>query len=455
MSRSCEGRPGPTEAGRERRLRDAARAHRAKADLSAVAQRAKAGAVTRHLATRTGGLRRSGRALREPMGFNPPCALDRGNDDRGVCRSGALSKRGGMMKPAAARNRALWCSIHVGLTLIDNGGLVPDTDGWRRSHCRPGKAFILNTNVARTFAALSATNEAILYAKSPEQLYQQVCEAAIFNDFLATAIYMLQPGTETLRFAAGAGELAELLRPIEISIAQTASQVLGLAGEAFRDQQPSISNDLVHDARAGAWREQVRKARIGAAAALPLTCNGRSVGALMVYLRGVGSLDQETVAMLARMAANVSFSLGNFEHEQQRRNTERAMERMSRMFAALSATNEAIMRAKSRTQLFEMVCEAAVHGAKFSSTSIALAEPQSEFLRVVASKGPRAGEPGGPVFRITESLPEGRGLTGSAFRTRMPCISNNYLADERTRPWHGAAQQCGLRSAAVLPLLNS
>jgi hypothetical protein len=63
------------------------------------------------------------------MGCNAPCALDRGDDDRGVCRSGALSKPGGMMKPAAARNRALWCSIHVGLTLIDNGGLVPDTDG--------------------------------------------------------------------------------------------------------------------------------------------------------------------------------------------------------------------------------------------------------------------------------------------------------------------------------------
>jgi diguanylate cyclase (GGDEF)-like protein len=312
----------------------------------------------------------------------------------------------------------------------------------------------LNINVARTFAALSATNEAILYAKSPEQLYQQVCEAAIFSDFLTTAIYMLQPATETLRFTAGAGEFAEQLRPITISIAQTTSQVLGLAGEALRDQRPSISNDFVNDARAWEWREQAREARVGAVAALPLTCNGRSVGALMVYLREVGSLDDENVAMLARMAANVSFSLGNFEHEQQRRNTERAMERMSRMFAALSATNEAIMRAKSRTQLFEMVCEAAVHGAKFSSTSIALAEPQSEFLRVVASKGPRAGEPRGPVFAITDSLPEGRGLTGSAFRTRMPCISNNYLADERTRPWHGHAQDCGLRSAAVLPLLN-
>jgi hypothetical protein len=37
---------------------------------------------------------------------------------------------------------------------------------------------IPETNLARTLAALSATNEAILYAKSPEQLYRQVCEAA-------------------------------------------------------------------------------------------------------------------------------------------------------------------------------------------------------------------------------------------------------------------------------------
>jgi diguanylate cyclase (GGDEF)-like protein len=323
-----------------------------------------------------------------------------------------------------------------------------------RGDCRPGP-IILNINIARTFAALSATNEAILYAKSPEELYGQVCDAAIFSgQFLASAIYLLQPGTETLRFAAGAGEFAERLRPIEISIAPMASGTLGLSGVAIRDQRPSISNDFVNDEHSQPWREQARALRIGAAAALPLTCDGRSVGVMTVYLREVGSLDDENVAILARMAANVSFSLGNFEHEQQRRNTERAMERMSRMFAALSATNEAIMRAKSPTQLFEMVCEAAVLGAKFSSTSIALAEPPSQFLRVVASKGPRADEPKGPVFAITESLPEGRGLTGSAFRTRMPCISNDYLLDERTRPWHGYAQHGGLRSAAVLPLLN-
>ncbi len=248
-------------------------------------------------------------------------------------------------------------------------------------------------------------------------------------------------------------EFADALRPIVISIAQT-SQGLGLAGEALRDQRPCIANDYLNDERTGAWLEQAREARVGAVAALPLTCNGRSVGALMVYLREAGSLDDQNVPLLARMAANISFSLGNFEHEQQRRKTEQAVERISRMYGALSTTNEAIMRAKSRTQLYEMVCEAAVHGAKFGSTTVALAESHSDFLRVVASTGPGAGEMRQSEFAITESLPQGRGLTGSAFRTRQPCVSNDFLADERTRHWYANARRSGVRSAAVLPLLN-
>jgi hypothetical protein len=54
----------------------------------------------------------------------------------------------------------------------------------------------LETNIARTIAALSATNEAILYAKSPEELYRQVCEAAFSSgDFQGTAVFLLEPET--------------------------------------------------------------------------------------------------------------------------------------------------------------------------------------------------------------------------------------------------------------------
>src|SRR5258708_37513044 len=81
------------------------------------------------------------------------------------------------------------------------------------------ESMILETNIARMFAALSATNEAILHAKSPDQLFQQVCEAALSSgDFLVTAILLLKPGTGSLVMTAGAGRDIEWLRAIDISI---------------------------------------------------------------------------------------------------------------------------------------------------------------------------------------------------------------------------------------------
>src|SRR5437762_14127812 len=96
----------------------------------------------------------------------------------------------------------------------------------------------LKTNIARTFAALNATNEAILYAKSPEELYGQVCEAAFSSgDFLATAIFLLEPGTNLLKFAAGCGEDTKRLRSINISIVAGTPEGSGVGGQAFRDHK--------------------------------------------------------------------------------------------------------------------------------------------------------------------------------------------------------------------------
>lgn len=221
---------------------------------------------------------------------------------------------------------------------------------------------IFETNTARTSAALSATNEAILYAKSPEELYRQVCEAAFSSGgFLATAIFLLEPGTNMLRFAAGFGEDIVRLRSIDISIVADTPEGGGVCGQAFRDQRLSISNDYMNDARSLAWREGASKAHIGAAAALPLTCNGRSVGVLLVTRRHAGSLNDQIVSLLERMSANISFALANFDHEAARKSGERAMRRLNRMFGALSATNEAILRAKTEQELYQLVCDAAVH----------------------------------------------------------------------------------------------
>jgi hypothetical protein len=113
----------------------------------------------------------------------------------------------------------------------------------------------LETSIARTFAALSATNEAILYEKSPEELYGQVCEAAFSSgDFLATAIFLLEPETGMLRLTAGFGEDVARQRRIDISIVANTPAGFGVGGQAFRDQKLVVSNDFLNDPRSLAWR---------------------------------------------------------------------------------------------------------------------------------------------------------------------------------------------------------
>jgi diguanylate cyclase (GGDEF)-like protein len=307
----------------------------------------------------------------------------------------------------------------------------------------------------RMFGAISATNEAILRAKTELELYQLVCDAAVHSaESIATVVLLAEPGSSWLKPVAGTGKIVELVTQTRFSIDPDNVYGTGVCGNAFRKQKPCINNDILNSAQGRPWQQAGRETGVVACIALPLIKAGNSVGILMVFVSKSWAADEEIVALLARMAENVSFALDNFGRAAEKAKADEQKERLTRMFAALSATNEAIMRAKSRPELFELVCEAAVQGAKFSSTTIALTDTNSEFLHVVASNGPNANEMRGLDLAITESAPAGRGLTGTAFRTRQPCMSNDFLADERTRHRHDAARRKGVRSSAVMPLLN-
>src|SRR4030081_2951267 len=312
------------------------------------------------------------------------------------------------------------------------------------------------TNITRTLAALSATNEAILYAKSPEELYRQVCEAAFSSgDFMATAIFLLEPGTSMLRLAAGFGEDIVRLRSIDISIVADTPEGSGVCGQAFRDQKVSISNDYLNDARSRAWRQGARDAHIGAAAALPLTCNGRSVGVLLVTRRKAGSLDDQIVSLFGRMSANISYALDNFDREAARKSGERAMRRLNRMFGAISATNEAILRAKTEQELYQLVCDAAVNSGESIATVAFLPEKDSIRLKPVAGTGEIVELITRARFSIDSDDVYGTGVCGNAFRTQKPCINLDILNSVRGRPWQQVGRETGVVACVALPLIKA
>jgi diguanylate cyclase (GGDEF)-like protein len=299
--------------------------------------------------------------------------------------------------------------------------------------------------MSHMFAALSGTNTSILRARNVEEMFQNVCDSVTKGgrSLGAAAIFIQESDSLMLKFAAASGELVENLKAMRLSLDPADPHGGGLHGPAFREQKLVITNDTLADPRTRLWVSA--DAPPHGCAAVPLIKNGQSVGILYFFFaRTSGEEDVGITQLMSDIAENVSFGLEMFEREQQK-------ERISCMLAALSATNEAIMRAKSRDELFQLVCEAVVEGTRFTSTTIALTQPDSEFLETVATTGPTADYIRTLRFSTSADRPEGRGLSGTAFRTGQPSISNDFQADLRTSHWHGSAT--GTKSGAGLPLM--
>jgi diguanylate cyclase (GGDEF)-like protein len=158
-------------------------------------------------------------------------------------------------------------------------------------------------------------------------------------------------------------------------------------------------------------------------------------------------IDDQMLGLMARLAENVSFGLETLEREANRI-------RLTRMFASLSATNEAIMRATNRDELFNMVCAASAEGAKFTTATIFLDEPEGDHFSIAGCAGPNESYIRQLKYSPNSELPEGQGLVGCAFRSGQPAVANDYQSDRRTQHWHQHSHASGATSGAALPLLS-
>jgi diguanylate cyclase (GGDEF)-like protein len=308
-----------------------------------------------------------------------------------------------------------------------------------------GASMVLEQNIARMFAALSATNEAILRATSEDELFQRVCDAAVFGGkFLGTGVLLAEQDNR-LRLVAGAGVGIDTLRAAPSSTDEHSAEGQGLAASAFRTGRPFVTNDYINDGRLRRWHAEASRIGARSAAAVPIRRHGSCIGALLFYLDQPNSLSSEIIGLLESMAENVSFALDNFERE-------RAKERVARMFAALTATNEAILRARSASNMLQMVCDAAVDQGKLLGAAIFTLPRGSSWFELAAQAGAFPEVTAKLRFSSDSAIPEGQGMGGIAFQTGKPCLSNDVPNDPRSRPWLALVKSSGLAACGVFPL---
>jgi PAS domain S-box-containing protein len=139
----------------------------------------------------------------------------------------------------------------------------------------------------------------------------------------------------------------------------------------------------------------------------------------------------------------------------ERKQSERALERLNRTLRTLSNANQALVRAKSEPELLHDMCQILIDVGGYRMVWIGLAEHDAgKTVRIAAV----AGHNEGYVEQAQVSWADnerGRGPTGAAIRTGQPQVNLNFATDPRMAPWRVEALKRGYASSAALPLKDA
>ncbi len=173
------------------------------------------------------------------------------------------------------------------------------------------------------YAALSQCNKAIVHCAGGEELFLQVCRAAVqFGGMKMAWVGLVDSETCTVQPAASFGDDTEYLKDLNISVDADSPFGHGPTGTAIRENQPFWCQDFLNVPANLPWRERAAHAGLAASASLPLRSKGIVVGSFTLYSSEANSFDESARNLLVEMATDISFALDNFSNELQRRGAE-------------------------------------------------------------------------------------------------------------------------------------
>ena len=168
---------------------------------------------------------------------------------------------------------------------------------------------------------------------------------------------------------------------------------------------------------------------------------------------GVRALKKNAQDYLVKGEINPNILIKSIRYSIQRKLGEGKLQKLNRTLKALSASTRAMMHAVNEQNYLQEVCRNVVRDCGYKLVWIGFAE-DDEFksVRPVAQAGFEEGYLG--TLNISWADNErGRGPTGTAIRTKKPCICANMLTDKNFLPWRKEAVARGYASSVVLPLI--
>ncbi|MBI4504778.1 MAG: PAS domain-containing protein [Chloroflexi bacterium] len=193
--------------------------------------------------------------------------------------------------------------------LRDAGGAPQEVVGSWSDITRRKEAELKLSRLSRLYTWLSAANEVMLRQRDRQVLLAEACRVAVEHGLYRTVwVGFVDPQTLVVRPAVFWDATGEQFLEVAIS-AREEPEGRGVTGTAVRTEDHAIINDVEHDERMAPWRAELLRRGYRSCAAFPLRTSGRVVGALTVRSAEVDAFGEEEVAILDRLATNLSFAL--------------------------------------------------------------------------------------------------------------------------------------------------
>ncbi len=237
----------------------------------------------------------------------------------------------------AADGRALWLRDIV-TVVVKNGevaalrGIMVDITAQKAAEQRIRK---LN----RTYAVLSDINQLIVRERDPNVILDGVCRIAVQTGGFQLAWIGLReaPDSRRLKLRSQFGADARMLEELQRSCA-TGDLCCTSIMHVLESGGYLVCSEDKHDPAAiRACRKALQK-EFCAMASFALVAEGRAIGVLNLYSTDLQFFDQDELALLNEMAADISYALENCERERQRLRGEEKLRASEERFREIAET---------------------------------------------------------------------------------------------------------------------
>ncbi|MHB8370252.1 MAG: bifunctional diguanylate cyclase/phosphodiesterase [Leptospirales bacterium] len=255
----------------------------------------------------------------------------------------------------------------------------------------------------------------------------------------------------------------ESLKPVfHISVDASLPEGVGITSEAARQGRLVVWNDYLSRIRHEEWRKILTDCGFLSVVAVPFRgLSGRGVFALSGGMTNF--FDPEICSVIEKFGDNISFALKTWSLDQERKDSERRLYRVTALYSAQAAVNRLVFRMPGEEELFSETLRILLDHSFFSSAGFYLPDSQNRFLELRFYKATSSMDllERHPLFRSMSLDPNSLDARTAAVRTLRsgtPIIENDLVNAYRREGLLSRAndyEALAFRSAGLFPILRS